>query len=147
MYFDQGTDRGRSSQPARAKTAGNRAYVDALFGFSFPLGIDYMGEWEDDSTFLVTIVNTISAPMERPYRVDIQDVIACAGQPPESCAVAQIPMDHQLDVLAPFLPAEAAATLQALRLGDDMDLVSVAEFKAAFETVHVTVRREVRDAP
>ena len=31
-----------------------------------------MGEWEDDSTFLVTIVNTISAPMERPYRVDIQ---------------------------------------------------------------------------
>ena len=98
MYFDQGTDRGRSSQPAGAKTAGNRAYVDALFGFSFPLGIDYMGEWEDDSTFLVTIINTISAPMERPYRVDIQDVIACAGQPPESCAVAQIPMDHQVRV-------------------------------------------------
>ena len=72
VYFDQGTDRGRSSQPAGAKTAGNRAYVDALFGFSFPLGIDYMGEWEDDSTFLVTIINTISAPMERPYRVDIQ---------------------------------------------------------------------------
>ena len=45
-------------------------------------------------------------------------MIACAGQPPESCAVAQIPMDHQLDVLAPFLPAEAAATLQALRLRD-----------------------------
>ena len=88
-------------------------YVDALFGFSFPLGLDYMGEWEDDSTFLVTIINTISAPMERPYRVDIQDVIACAGQPPETCEVTQIPMEHQLDVLAPFLPAAAAATLQA----------------------------------
>ena len=45
----------------------------------------------------------------------------------------------------PLTPA-LAPTLQALRLGDDMDLVSVAEFKAAFETVHVTVRREVRDA-
>jgi hypothetical protein len=84
--------------------------------------------------------------MERPYRVDIQDVIACAGQPPETCTVAQIPMEHQLDVLAPFLPAEAAATLQALRLGDDLDLVTISEFKAAFETVLVTVRREVRDA-
>ena len=43
-------------------------------------------------------------------------------------------------------PALALA-LQALRLGDDMDLVTVSEFKTAFETVHVTVRREVRDAP
>ena len=47
------------------------------------------------------------------------DVIACAGQPPESCAVAQIPMDHQLDVLAPFLPAEAAAT--AVQISQDAD--------------------------
>ena len=40
--FDQATDRGRGSLPG--KTAGDRAYVDALFGFSFPLGLDYMGE-------------------------------------------------------------------------------------------------------
>jgi hypothetical protein len=43
VFLDQATDRGRSSLPSGAKTAGNRAYVDALFGFSFPLGLDYMG--------------------------------------------------------------------------------------------------------
>lgn len=53
-----------------------------------------------------------------------------------------MPPHHQ--VLAPFLPVAAAATLSELLLGDG--LVSVAEFREAFKTVSVAVRRQVRDA-
>ena len=49
--------------------------------------------------------------------------------------------DGSFAELAPFVPIEAAATLAALLMDDG--IVSVAEFKAAFETVSVTVRRQV----
>ena len=34
--------------------SGDRAFVDALFRFSTPLGEEYSGEWRDASTFVVT---------------------------------------------------------------------------------------------
>jgi hypothetical protein len=37
VLFDQATDRGRGAN------AGDRSYVDALFSFSLPLGLQYMG--------------------------------------------------------------------------------------------------------
>ena len=49
VFFDQATDR------AQAVDAGDKAFVDGLFSFSLPLGLEYMGEWEDDSTFAVTV--------------------------------------------------------------------------------------------
>eukprot|EP00966_Prymnesium_polylepis_P116811 2699388-Prymnesium_polylepis.2 len=45
--------------------AGDMSFVDALFTFSMPLGLEYMGAWTDDSTFAVTVISTTTAPMAR----------------------------------------------------------------------------------
>ena len=50
ITFDRSSDLGT----VEAK----RARVDALFSFNIPLGEDYSGEWQDDSTFRITIVDT-----------------------------------------------------------------------------------------
>lgn len=50
VYFSQATDRGGGL------LAGNRAYVDSLFTFSMPLGLEYEGEWADDSIFVATVL-------------------------------------------------------------------------------------------
>ena len=57
LRFDQATDR------AQGVDAGDKAFVDSLFAFSLPLGLQYMGAWEDDSTFTVTVLSTLSPPM------------------------------------------------------------------------------------
>ena len=59
VFFDQATDR------AQGADAGDKSFVDALFSFSMPLGLEYMGEWTDDSTFAVTVISTTTAPMAR----------------------------------------------------------------------------------
>ena len=61
LHFDQATDRGRTpgAEGFDRASAGDKAYVDALFGFSVPLGLQYMGEWSDDSTFVVTVTNPL----------------------------------------------------------------------------------------
>ena len=109
VFFDQATDRGGG------ETAGNREYVDGLFGFSFPLGLDYMGEWEDDSIFVVTVINTISAPMAYEGFTQLQ----------------------------PHMPVETASKLATLLQGDGV--ITVAEYQAAFPTITVEMRRQVRD--
>lgn len=44
------------SLPTNRDTAsGAKIYVDSLFTFDPPVGDDYSGEWQDDSTFIVTI--------------------------------------------------------------------------------------------
>ena len=40
-------------------SSGGRDFVDALFEFSSPLGIDYSGEWRSTSTFAVTAVDPL----------------------------------------------------------------------------------------
>eukprot|EP00966_Prymnesium_polylepis_P116810 2699388-Prymnesium_polylepis.1 len=37
---------------------GGRLYVDSLFSFNSQLGQDYSGAWSDDSTFLVTVIDS-----------------------------------------------------------------------------------------
>ena len=59
VLFDQATDR------AQGADAGDKTFVDALFSFSMPLGLEYMGEWLDDSTFAVTVLSTTTTPMSR----------------------------------------------------------------------------------
>ena len=43
-----------------------RALVDALFSFSYALGSDYSGEWSDDSTFVLTIVDATGSESSLP---------------------------------------------------------------------------------
>ena len=46
VLFDQATDR------AAGARSGDKAFVDALFAFSMPLGLQYQGEWEDEINIL-----------------------------------------------------------------------------------------------
>ena len=61
VYFDQATDMASSAANGYA-VAGDRAYVDSLMSFSMPLGLQYMGVWDDASTFTVTIISTLPVP-------------------------------------------------------------------------------------
>ena len=61
VYFDQATDMASSAANGYA-VAGDRAYVDSLMSFSMPLGLQYMGVWNDASTFTVTIISTLPVP-------------------------------------------------------------------------------------
>lgn len=56
VYFDQATD---------GKGAGDSAYVDSIMSFSMPLGVHYIGAWEDASTFAATVISTVSVPVAR----------------------------------------------------------------------------------
>ena len=38
--------------------AGRIGYVDAFFQFSQLLGVDYSGEWQDSSTFVITVLDS-----------------------------------------------------------------------------------------
>ena len=60
VYFDQATDRGAGD------VAGDSAYVDSLFRFSMPIGLEYQGEWADDSTFVVEVPTSSRAPPPPP---------------------------------------------------------------------------------
>ena len=57
--FDRTTDLGG--------TRGGKRYVDSLFEFSQPVGLDYSGAWQDDSTFHVVVLDagSPSAPVNR----------------------------------------------------------------------------------
>ena len=81
ITFDQRTNRGRTHTNFERKSASvvsggevqtvaypigvselsGRSLVDALFAFSHGLGADYSGEWTDDSTFVVTVVDATGA--------------------------------------------------------------------------------------
>ena len=50
--------------------------VDALFIFSHPLGTSYTGQWLDDSTFEVTVVDSSGHDASNPPRVDVVNVTA-----------------------------------------------------------------------
>ena len=62
VVFDQATDR---AVPVRGVAAGDKAYVDALMSFSMPLGLEYIGQWADDSTFVATVVSMPPFPIAR----------------------------------------------------------------------------------
>jgi hypothetical protein len=51
IYFDRLTDRGGLDAPTR----GDEAFVNALFTFTHPLGAQFSGEWQDASSFVITI--------------------------------------------------------------------------------------------
>ena len=55
IVFDQATDRGRGA------VAGNSAYVDSLFSVSMPVGLNYQGQWKDDSTFVIEAISVPAA--------------------------------------------------------------------------------------
>jgi hypothetical protein len=50
VTFDKVTDRGG--------VRGGKQYVDSLFTFTQPIGVDYSGGWLDASTFEVVLLNT-----------------------------------------------------------------------------------------
>ena len=60
VVFNVATD--RSNSTARGAHSGDRLYVDSLFRFNAQLGQDYSGEWRDDSTFAITVID----PERRP---------------------------------------------------------------------------------
>ena len=49
--FDRATDLGANEA--------RRGRVDALLAFNIPPGADYSGQWLDDSTFVVTVTETL----------------------------------------------------------------------------------------
>ena len=55
IAFDKATD--------WAGVHGGKLFVDSLFTFSEPIGVDYSGRWLDASTFEVTLTDVGSAPV------------------------------------------------------------------------------------
>ena len=84
ITFDQRTNRGRThdnfgrpyatvfsegvesqvAYPLGVDDVSGAALVDKLFSFSRPLGTDYSGDWLDDSTFVVTVIDSTGAVAE-----------------------------------------------------------------------------------
>ena len=56
VVFDRETD--RSNATVLGTYSGDRLYVDGLLSFNAQLGQDYSGEWRDDSTFAVRIIDS-----------------------------------------------------------------------------------------
>lgn len=57
--------------------AGCKAYVDTLLEFSSSLGIDYSGGWQDESTLVVTALDTTDAA---PPRIGLTQVTVLFGE-------------------------------------------------------------------
>ena len=53
ILWDRATDRGGASAAVR----GAEAFVSSLFSFSHPIGSRFSGEWQDASSFVITVVN------------------------------------------------------------------------------------------
>ena len=49
------------------RASGGRDYVDSLFQLTASLGTNYSGAWEDQSTFVITVVDSPPALAPRPY--------------------------------------------------------------------------------
>ena len=55
LTFDRWTNRGANARPGPPR-AGSKEYADFFFVFTPGIGADYFGEFTDDSTFVITIV-------------------------------------------------------------------------------------------
>ena len=89
IVFDRRTSKGRSARPPPPEPR-TKAYADFFLEFSPSIGTDYYGEFTDDSTFVLTIVQgacTIAngaAPDGSPGVCDI-------GVEPYQLTSAQVP--------------------------------------------------------
>jgi hypothetical protein len=56
LSLDMATDALSVHEPS-----GDRSYVDSIFTFSLSVGADYSGNWQDSSTFVVTVTDATGA--------------------------------------------------------------------------------------
>ena len=85
--FDRATDLGANEA--------RRGRVDALLAFNIPPGADYSGQWLDDSTFVVTVTETLyPVPLLNHTQLTLRD---------------DAPVRSDTEPLSPALPLFAVA--------------------------------------